>query len=67
MHSNFKYLKQILELIEEGKCQNITEVFSKVFGRNLEKIYNSLVKLNDDIYILILFKILLLHSHKVHR
>ena len=46
-----KYLKQILELIEEGKCQNITEVFSKVFGRNLEKIYNSLVKLNDDIYI----------------
>lgn len=46
-----KYLKQILELIEEGKCKNITEVFSKVFDRNLEKIYNSLVKLKDDIYI----------------
>lgn len=49
-----KYLKQILELIEEGKCKNITEVFSKVFDRNLEKIYNSLVKLKDDIYIYIL-------------
>lgn len=46
-----KYLKQVLEFIEEGKFQNITEVFSKIFNRDLGKIYNSLVRLREDIYI----------------
>lgn len=46
-----KYLKQVLEFIEEGKFQNITEVFSKIFNRDLGKIYNSLVRVREDIYI----------------
>ena len=46
-----KYLKQVLEFIEEGKFQNITEVFSKILDRDLGKTYNSLVRLREDIYI----------------
>lgn len=46
-----KYLKQVLEFIEEGKFQNITEVFSKILNRDLGKTYNSLVRLREDIYI----------------
>lgn len=46
-----KYLKQILEFIEEGKFKNITEVFSKILNRDLGKTYNSLVMLREDIYI----------------
>lgn len=46
-----KYLKQVLEFIEEGKFKNITEVFSKILNRDLGKTYNSLVRLREDIYI----------------
>lgn len=46
-----KYLKQVLEFIEEGKFKNITEVFSKILNRDLGKTYNSLVMLREDIYI----------------
>lgn len=46
-----KYLKQVLEFIEEGKFQNITEVFSKILNRDLGKTYNSLVRWREDIYI----------------
>lgn len=46
-----KYLKQVLEFIEEGKFKNITEVFSKILNRDLGKTYNSLVRLREEIYI----------------
>lgn len=48
---NNDYLKQILYLIEEGKYDNITEVISNVVNKKLDTIYNSLVNLDDELYI----------------
>lgn len=48
---NDSYLKQMLYLIEEGKYDNITEVISNVVNRKLDTIYNSLVNIDDQLYI----------------
>ena len=46
-----KYITKAIEVIEEGKIQDITEVFSKVLSINLSKIVNSLVKLDNNSFI----------------
>lgn len=46
-----KYITKAIEVIEEGKIQDITEIFSKVLSINLSKIVNSLVKLDNNSFI----------------
>ena len=45
------YLKKILNLIEEEKYNNITEVISKVVNRDLDNAYNTLVNVNNELFI----------------
>ncbi len=49
--SGNSYLKQILDLIEEGKYDSITDVLSQVTNKNLKETYNSLVNVDDKLYI----------------
>lgn len=51
---NNEYIKKILDEIESdknGKYENINQVFSKVFERDFDSIYSSLVNLEDRLYI----------------
>ena len=46
-----KYLKQILNIIEQDKFSDITEVISQVVNKDLANIYNSLVNFNNELII----------------
>ena len=45
------YINKAIEIIENEKLDNITEVMSKAVGVNLSKIYTSLVKLDNNSFI----------------
>ena len=45
------YLKQMLDLIKSNKYESITDVLSEVTGRNLKNVYNSLVNIDNKLYI----------------
>lgn len=45
------YLKQILDLIKKEKYDNITQVISEVVNRDLTSVYNSLVNINNKLFI----------------
>ena len=46
-----KYIKQILEEIETKSYKNITDVFSKVFNQDFSNNYNTLVNIDNSLYI----------------
>lgn len=45
------YVKKVLELIETGKFDNVTDVFSEIISKDLKNNYNYLQNYNNEIYI----------------
>lgn len=48
---NNEYIQKAIDIIENENLDNITDVFSKAVGVNLSKMFNSLVKLDNNSYI----------------
>lgn len=48
---NNEYVKQLLDKIEENKYDNITDVFNDVFGQDFNDNYNTLVNINNEVFI----------------
>ena len=46
-----KYIKQVLVEIETNNYQNITEIFSKIFNKDFTNNYNTLVNIDNSLYI----------------
>lgn len=54
MYSNLKnnqFVKKIIDLIKENKFENITDLFTYVFKKDMKNNYNSLQKFDNQIFI----------------